>query len=191
MAEERETQILAAALDVFAQKGVHQTRMEDVANAAGIAKGTVYLYFKGKDAIIWALLRQYFDTSYDELTELPSGVSVADHLLRWTEKVLQKAQAFQQYASLGFEFYALAGRDPAIAEHLRQIYQRYHAALQDLLRQGVQRGELQDVDMSEIATILLGFYEGVNVLLTLHAAPDSPSAGLRGVKILLDSISLH
>ncbi|MCA9912639.1 MAG: TetR/AcrR family transcriptional regulator [Anaerolineae bacterium] len=188
MAEEREAQILAAALDVFAQKGVHQTRMEDVANAAGIAKGTVYLYFKGKDAIIWALLRQYFETSLDELRDLPQGVAVADHLLAWSGTVLRNAQAFQQYAALGFEFYALAGRDPAIAEHLRQIYQQHHSTLQDLLREGAQRGELRETDFSEIATILLAFYEGANVLLTFQATADSPAASLRGVRIILDSL---
>lgn len=190
MAEEREAQILAAALEVFAQKGVHQTRMEDVANAAGIAKGTVYLYFKSKDAIIWALLRQYFETSYDELTEIPEGVSVAEHLLAWTETVLRKAQAFQQYAALGFEFYALAGRDPAVAEHLRQMYQRHHTALQDLLHEGIRRGEFRETDSSEMATTMLGFYEGMNVLLTLQAAPDSVAVARHGVRLLLDSLRI-
>ena len=48
---EREQQILDAALVVFAQKGYGDTRISDIANAVGIAKGTIYLYFDSKESL--------------------------------------------------------------------------------------------------------------------------------------------
>src|SRR5512140_3005193 len=53
--EERPREILAAALPVFAARGYHATRLADVAAAAGVTKGTIYYYFKNKDALLVAL----------------------------------------------------------------------------------------------------------------------------------------
>ncbi len=58
VAEFRRAEILAAATKVFGNKGFEATRMEDIAKAARLAKGTLYLYFDSKDAIYQATVRQ-------------------------------------------------------------------------------------------------------------------------------------
>lgn len=63
----REQMILQAALSQFAQKGFHQTRMDDIAASAGISKGTVYLYFGDKSSLFRALLRQNVGTQMEEI----------------------------------------------------------------------------------------------------------------------------
>ncbi|WP_245454085.1 TetR/AcrR family transcriptional regulator [Aquabacter cavernae] len=55
---ERRAQILAAALDAFAREGYGATRLEDVARAAGVAKGTLYLYFPHKQALFEAIVKE-------------------------------------------------------------------------------------------------------------------------------------
>ncbi|HKG76053.1 MAG TPA: helix-turn-helix domain-containing protein, partial [Beijerinckiaceae bacterium] len=58
--EERQAKlqaILDAALDVFAEKGFADTRLDDVAARAGVAKGTIYLYVESKQALFEALVR--------------------------------------------------------------------------------------------------------------------------------------
>lgn len=54
--EDRPAEILAVALDLFAEKGFSATRMEDVAKRAGISKGAVYLYFTDKTALLRAIV---------------------------------------------------------------------------------------------------------------------------------------
>lgn len=54
--DDRPAEILAAALDLFAEKGFSATRMEDVAARAGLSKAGVYLYFKDKMALLQALV---------------------------------------------------------------------------------------------------------------------------------------
>lgn len=56
-AEARPAEILAAALDLFAEKGFTATRMEDVASRAGLSKAAIYLYFKDKMALLQALVQ--------------------------------------------------------------------------------------------------------------------------------------
>ena len=58
MRESRRAHILHTALEVFATNGYHQTRVSDIIEAAGIARGTFYLYFESKSAIFLELLEQ-------------------------------------------------------------------------------------------------------------------------------------
>ena len=57
----RRDQILTAAHAVFASRGFKEATVGDIADAAGIAKGTLYLYFKSKDEIYWAALNRGLD----------------------------------------------------------------------------------------------------------------------------------
>ncbi|MPM70592.1 hypothetical protein SDC9_117547 [bioreactor metagenome] len=53
--EARPSELLAAALDLFVEKGYAATRLEDVASCAGVSKGTLYLYYENKEALFKAL----------------------------------------------------------------------------------------------------------------------------------------
>jgi TetR/AcrR family transcriptional regulator, fatty acid metabolism regulator protein len=55
---DKRRQILDAAVTVFAEKGFHKSRVSDVARAGGVADGTIYLYFKSKDAILIAIFEE-------------------------------------------------------------------------------------------------------------------------------------
>lgn len=67
--DERRRAILDAALESFAERGFSATRMEDVARRAGIAKGTLYLYFTDKEAMFEALVREAADPVFGELEQ--------------------------------------------------------------------------------------------------------------------------
>src|SRR5260370_12088303 len=55
--EARPEEILTAALDVFVERGFARARLEEVARRAGVTKGTIYLYFKSKEALFKAVVR--------------------------------------------------------------------------------------------------------------------------------------
>lgn len=54
--------ILASAFDIFFEKGFNQTKIDDVAERAGIGKGTVYLYFSSKEELLREMLKSYVET---------------------------------------------------------------------------------------------------------------------------------
>src|SRR5256885_14209990 len=56
--EERPKQILAAALEVFGERGLAGARLEDIAKRAGVSKGTIYLYFPNKEELFRTMIRQ-------------------------------------------------------------------------------------------------------------------------------------
>ena len=56
--EARPDEVLDAALELFVEKGFAATRVEDIATRAGVSKGTVYLYFPSKEAVLEGLVRR-------------------------------------------------------------------------------------------------------------------------------------
>lgn len=64
--ETRRRQILAAAAEAFAEKGFHRTKVRDVADRAGLAEGTIYNYFGGKDDLLLGLLDALNETDARE-----------------------------------------------------------------------------------------------------------------------------
>ena len=77
MADERQQQILDAAAAVIIRQGYDKTTMSDIAEEASASRGTVYLYFKGKDDLFEALLyrewMQYSQTWLDYIEADPRG----------------------------------------------------------------------------------------------------------------------
>jgi len=69
----RPQEILEAALTVFAEKGFAAARMDDIAARAGVTKGTIYLYFNGKEALFKALLQETAEAKLGEFLALASA----------------------------------------------------------------------------------------------------------------------
>lgn len=70
-AEEREAQIIDAAFTAFSANGLDETRLEDIARLAGVAKGTIYLYFPNKEALFREMIRRTVVVRLDELERAP------------------------------------------------------------------------------------------------------------------------
>jgi AcrR family transcriptional regulator len=69
----RPGEILDAALELFVEKGFAATRLEDVAQRAGVSKGTVYLYFDSKEELFKSVIRSGIVRAIEEAEELVSG----------------------------------------------------------------------------------------------------------------------
>src|SRR5437763_1426586 len=71
--EARRAEILAAALDLFAEKGFAATRLEDVASRAGLSKAAIYLYFKDKTSLLMAVVEAAVGARLDMAQALVAG----------------------------------------------------------------------------------------------------------------------
>src|ERR1700752_2307553 len=79
-AEERRSAILAAALEEFTARGYEGARLDDVAKRAGIAKGTIYLYFADKETLFQELVRSMVHPVLGMLDKM-RGVDVPARML--------------------------------------------------------------------------------------------------------------
>lgn len=73
--EDRPREICAAALEVFAEKGFAAAKLEEIGRRAGVSKGTLYLYFEGKEDLFRAVVRSAIAPNIEAIT---SGISALD-----------------------------------------------------------------------------------------------------------------
>src|SRR2546421_2537092 len=76
--EDRRLEILDAAMRIFSTKGVSKATVADIAEAAGVAKGTVYLYFGSKEHLLLALRDRFTDELLEHVSDLLSRVGQDD-----------------------------------------------------------------------------------------------------------------
>ena len=167
VSEERKQQILEAAIAVFARLGFRATRMDDVAEQAGLSKGALYLYYKSKDAIIAALLQHLFAQEFKQLQALVESESkgpVVEQLLILTRQLASMMQWVGKLMPITFEFYAIAGRDKAVRQFLKEYFTDYRTLLARLIERGIAQGELRDIDTEATAITLTALFEGLALL---------------------------
>lgn len=165
LSEERQKQILEAAIKEFAQHGFHETRMEDIARASGLSKGAVYLYYKSKDAIIAALLRTVFAWELRGARVIVEGEGTAtERLLAITHMFADELDRMTVAMPIFLEFYAVAFRQASVREHLGRMYEEFQVPLATLVRQGIEHGEFRAVEPDEVALTWIALLEGLTLL---------------------------
>jgi AcrR family transcriptional regulator len=142
----RRAAILAAALDEFCDKGFAAARVEDIALRAGVAKGTIYLNFKDKQALFEALIRSTLGGHLARLEAarpLP-GASVRETVEAVALPLLEAARA-GRLGDLIRLMIAESGRFPQLAEfYHREVIETAMAGVRRLARVAMAAGELQD-----------------------------------------------
>ena len=163
---ERQTQILDAAVRVFMRQGVEATRMDDIAREARLSVGGVYWYFKSKDEIVQAIIRQVTERDLAELQRrLAAPGSVRERLETF---LLTSLEEIEPLRPLLAQCYRLAATDPAIRATIREHLAAYRTALTAFAEQGIRRGELRPANPRVIATMLVALYEGLDEMFDLE-----------------------
>jgi AcrR family transcriptional regulator len=141
----RRDAILDAALDEFSAKGFAAARLDDVAKRAGIAKGTIYLYFADKENLFQELIRAKMVPVVGSLelafsTGLPLRAVVEQAIEIFVREIYdtRRKQVMRLMISEGPRF-------PALAEfYYREVLARVLKAVRGLLKRAHERGELAD-----------------------------------------------
>jgi AcrR family transcriptional regulator len=143
-AAERRAAIVEAALDEFIARGFAATRLDDVAKRAGVAKGTIYLHFKDKEALFEELVRTAIVPLVARLEPpSPPAGSVREALERFALTFIQEV-ATTRRGDIVRLIVAEGPRFPAIADfYYREVVSRGLAAMSGLLKLGIARGEVR------------------------------------------------
>lgn len=169
LSEERQKQILEAAIAEFAQHGFHETRMEDIARASGLSKGAVYIYFKSKDAIIAALLRTLFAWELRGARAIVEGAGTAtERLLAISHMFADELDRMVVAMPILMEFYAVAFRQSEVRDYLNTMYADFRDSLETLIQQGIERGEFRPVEPEGVALTWIALIEGLTLLWVVN-----------------------
>ena len=155
-------QILRGAIDVFARSGVDSARMADVAQAAGMGKGTLYEYFRSKDEIFVAAF-EHFQEQLDRAIgkKLIGCLTPEDKLRGMVTATFGLFQSEQSFVQIMLEFWAEGIRTRHELVDLRPMYERYRAYIASFLKEGIERGAFRPVDAGTQASLIIGALDGL------------------------------
>jgi AcrR family transcriptional regulator len=194
VSDERRTQILEAAMVVFARQGFDQARMDDIAQEVGLSKGALYLYYKSKDAIISAILQFFFSQAMKKLQsflESEEPPSVREQLLRLNQYYVAEMKWMVSLLPLSFEFYAVAARQKTVRQFLKRYFKDYREVLAALVQRGIDRGEFRPVRAEQVAIAIAALYEGLALLWMVDPeATQWEQTGESSLLLLLDGLAL-
>lgn len=164
----RRAALLEAGQRVLSSRGVAATTIGEVTTAAGVAKGTFYLYFRSKDELV-AALRQEFASELAQTvkTALPVDGSIAD----WPATAHRLVDAaIDGYLSIGPGFRVVLDHPVSAAEDDRWAEQIVDA-LSGLLARGAEAGAFEVDDPPLMATLL---FHGVHGMCQRALATGTP-----------------
>ncbi|HLO61624.1 MAG TPA: TetR/AcrR family transcriptional regulator [Azonexus sp.] len=155
--EARPSELLAAALDLFVEKGFAATRLEDVATRAGVSKGTLYLYYENKEALFKAVIQegiipviveneaiaaQHSGSSFDLMEKL---------LANWWTKIGQTA-----FAGIPKLMVAEARNFPELGRYyVENVINRGRALVGCALQRGMASGEFRAMDVETTIDVVI------------------------------------
>lgn len=156
--EARPNEILAAALSVFSERGFAAARLDDVAERAGIAKGTIYLYFSTKEDLFEAVVRDAFAPVLERMS---GAMALPDMSCRALVELMIRTMYVQMVATERREILRLlvaeAKRFPDLVSfYHREAISRGKAIAAEILRRGIASGEFRDCPATRYPEVIIG-----------------------------------
>jgi AcrR family transcriptional regulator len=155
--EDRMRKIRAAALDLFAAKGFSAARLEDVAAGAGVAKGTIYLYFSSKQDLLEAIVASTIGASLARVEQaVGDSPAPASELLRLLGRAVAMAVQDPDRRRVLHLVLSEGARFPAIADfYHREIISRGLWLIRAIIAKGLASGEFKSDEPARFPQLVL------------------------------------
>jgi AcrR family transcriptional regulator len=176
--EPRRDQMLAAALEVIAERGFPETRISDVAERAGVSSALVIYYFKTKDNLLAEAMRHSEDAWYAEMARrvarIPTAAGRLEEVVAMTCLPGSDAPLEESWA-LWLDLWAQSLRDPAVGRVRKEFDEHFRETVRDIIRSGIEGGEFVEVDPDDFAVGYAALLDG----LAIQIALEDPVVGPR------------
>src|SRR5437899_2554547 len=189
--EEARTRILAAANQVFGEKGYRQATMDDVAKKLGVSKGALYLYFASKEELFEAIARAeplaFKEILYSTFGENKEPLESAGEFF---DKMLKR---YGSNSGLSFEIFSEASHNPGLRRVLKKTQDEYANTLASFLEQIRKTGHLgEGLNLRPLTYALIGLWNGIETLMVSGLpVSEAKQAWLEGFKAIFLQSSTH
>jgi len=188
--DERTSQIINAAEDVFTKKGFDEARMDDIAEETGLSKGTLYNYFKSKDDLIIAILDRIFQREFKVFESIDlANMSATDAIWSFAETTSKDVKMMMRLLPITYEFMGLAFRNKLVQKAFKTYFNRFMDILVPIIQHGIDSGEFRQADAKEVALAMGAIMEGTLLLWVYDKTLVDPETHIRsGMKLLLEGV---
>ena len=188
--EERQYQILEAAMEVFVINGYANTRMDDIVSQSGLSKGALYHHYPSKKDLFIALIDHWEVYCFPDFYS-PNGTdrTASETLLDFAKAVLDVFKEKKYVFLAEVEFWALSNQDEEINERSKSLYKKLLNLFELVLQKGVRTGEFKEIDTKVVSLIILTGFQGINWFCIFGEDQISPKTYIEeSINILIQSI---
>ncbi|HYK87844.1 MAG TPA: TetR/AcrR family transcriptional regulator [Acidobacteriota bacterium] len=163
VAEFRHAEILDAARKVFADKGFNEASVDEIAHTAGLAKGTLYLYYPSKRDLYWEALKSGLEAL---CTRLEGEVQAArDTETKIRTFMTTKLSYFEENRDFFKIYYAEFGHASVHPAYFHKDFQEYHVRqihlVKSALQDGIRHGSVRDLPLEATAFAIVNLTRGI------------------------------
>lgn len=156
--------IVQSAIECFSEYGFDRSRMDDIAQTADLSKGTLYLYFKSKEDLFYAICENNLKVIKEQLSRI--FATRKENLLYDVEQFYDNLQKLEKKGDekVFFEIVAESARNPKLQKILYEQRTKIFDVVKEYLDLQVQKGFFRkNIDTEAIASGLVALYNGLAV----------------------------
>jgi TetR/AcrR family fatty acid metabolism transcriptional regulator len=185
--EKTRSSILDAALNAFANKGYHDTRLDEIAENSHTSKGSIYFYFPNKERLFLALVDQFANLLERRITEAIQGETVA---MAKVEAALEAClSTFGKYRRQAKVLLVQAsGLGNAFEMKRIEINERFAGLIEEYLHEAVAQGEIEPIDAAIVSHAWMGAIYNLVIRWVYTGEPEPPRIVQTLVPTLLRSV---
>jgi TetR/AcrR family fatty acid metabolism transcriptional regulator len=181
--------ILEAALDVFASKGYHDARLDDIVETAHVSKGSIYFYFPNKERLFLALVDQFADLIERRATEAIARqprVGI-DRVRAAVVAVLDTFGRYRRPAKI--LLVQAVGLGATFEKKRLEVTDRFAALIKRHLDEAIAVGEIQPIDTTVVAHAWMGAIYNLVIRWVMTGDPPAERIPPTLVPLLLRSVN--
>jgi AcrR family transcriptional regulator len=184
------TKILDAALSIFARKGYHHTKMDEIVDESETSKGSIYFHFPNKERLFFALVDQFADLLERRVTDAIQNEPIGMARVRAAlETVVATFGKYRRPAKL-LLVQAVGLGAPFEAKRM-EINDRFAQLIESYLKEAIEIGEIPAVDTEVVSYAWMGAIYGV-VIRWVYTGEPEPQRILEALlPILLQSVGFE
>ena len=172
--DEKRAEILTAATRIFARRGYAATRIEDVALEAGVAKGTIYIYFGSRGEILLAAFESFEQQLMAGVrSALETNEPALQRLRAVVRTVLESMEAEPELARIVLDFWAAGAFEGEARIDFGRVYAEYRHIMANLLEEAKREGSVRRDLPEDTPVVIVGTLEGILLqwIVDLEAVP--------------------
>jgi AcrR family transcriptional regulator len=181
--EKKKAAILEAAIRVFSRQGLRKTKISDIAEEAGIGKGTVYEYFKSKDEVFAASFGYFLERLEEIIARRLFRIrdpleKLLAYFQSWTDVLEGKSK---EYMEIVLDYWAegIREREESQLINMETMYEENILVLETILAECVADGKIRPVNTRIIASVMLGALDGILLQMVIFKPSFDGGAAVR------------
>ena len=168
---ERPQEILEAAFVEFSRNGYATTTLDQIAEGAGVTKGTIYVYFENKEHLFISMVRELVKATFDTVQDMFARHegSTADLLRESFRYIYQHIVEDRRRREVARMLIAEAPRFPALADRYREeVHRPCLGLLNELIQRGIDRGEIRPSAITACPQVIIAPIAQVDLWIMMY-----------------------